>query len=236
MSLVVDVRDLERRAAAFGLLARGLSRMPEQLGEPGVFAALWNAVEALGDHDVLAELAHVEPALTAGRYQRETLDRLFALGRVAPYEASCSAASVGGHTARLADVSGFYRAFGFHVTGERPDHVTAELEFTCWLLALEAEARRSDDLAHAETCDRARSAFLRDHLGGWLDELADRIAEREPASPAGRLVRAAARLVDAEAARQGVEIVPVPVPRPWDLADEAADGTDTLPRCPGCEP
>jgi hypothetical protein len=241
-----DVRELERRAAAFGLFALGLSSAPERLAEPGVFAALWKAVEALADHDVLAELAHVEPALSTGRLDRAALDRIFALGRVAPYEASCSPASIGGHTAKLADVSGFYRAFGFHVTGERPDHVTAELEFTCWLLAAEAAARRAGDNDRAEVCDEARSAFVRDHLGGWLDELADQIAAREPTSPVGRLVRAAARFVEAEASRQGVEIVAVPVVRPWDdvdgptpgnaIPDGSGDvGGDELPRCPGCD-
>lgn len=240
-ALEADVRDLERRAAVFGLLALGLSSAPERLAEPGVFAALWKAVEALGDHDVLAELAHVEPAIGAGRLDREALDRIFALGRVAPYEASCSPASIGGHTAKLADASGFYRAFGFHVTGERPDHVTAELEFMCWLLATEAAARRAGDRDRAVVCDQARSSFVRDHLGGWLDELADQIAERDPTSPVLRLVRASARFVDAEAARQGVEIVAVPIPRQWNNLEGGPDGepdpagADALPRCPGCD-
>ena len=53
--------------------------------------------------------------------------RWFDLGRVAPYEGSNVATTVGGITPRLADVAGFYRAFGLTVIGDRPDHVVAQL-------------------------------------------------------------------------------------------------------------
>jgi TorA maturation chaperone TorD len=74
----------------------------------------------------------------------------------------------------LADISGFYQAFG--VTGseahpERPDHIVLELEFMATLIGLERGAAKLDS-AHAadreEVCHEAQIRFLKDHLGWWV--------------------------------------------------------------------
>jgi nitrate reductase assembly molybdenum cofactor insertion protein NarJ len=71
----------------------------------------------------------------------------------------------------LADIAGFYRAFGFQVGAavrERPDHLAAELEFM-YLLALK-EAYAAENLTHeqVEICLTAQRRFLEDHLGRWI--------------------------------------------------------------------
>jgi TorA maturation chaperone TorD len=79
---------------------------------------------------------------------------------------------------QLADVAGFYRAFGLEpcaAAPERPDHVTLELEFMALLLLKKRQALSQDGPAareRAETCDRAQGLFLRDHLAWWVPSFA----------------------------------------------------------------
>lgn len=71
----------------------------------------------------------------------------------------------------IADLCGFYRAFGFEPregSGEKADHLAAELEFAAMLFVMIARARdagRTDDL---EIATDGLAKFLVDHLGDWL--------------------------------------------------------------------
>lgn len=68
----------------------------------------------------------------------------------------------------LADVCGFYRAFGFDArpeTGEKPDHIVTELEFCGVLLAMTAGAA---DREHAQIAEDALADFADSHVGEWL--------------------------------------------------------------------
>jgi TorA maturation chaperone TorD len=97
-------------------------------------------------------------------------------------------------TFEMADVAGFYRAFGVEVEpgGERPDHVTAELEFMNLLAVKEAIALQEEgEGEHAQICRDASRAFLRDHLARWAPRLGDCLAAADihPVySTAGRLL------------------------------------------------
>lgn len=78
----------------------------------------------------------------------------------------------------LADIAGFYRAFGVEVEPgtERPDHIGAQLEFMHLLAVKEIVAEQaggSDE--QAQICRDAQRAFLRDHLGRWSGRLAARL-------------------------------------------------------------
>lgn len=77
---------------------------------------------------------------------------------------------------QMADVAGFYEAFGLtpsRARPDRPDHIVLELEFVSLLLTKKRLARvaRPDDLAaeeHLEVCDKARRDFVGEHLVGWV--------------------------------------------------------------------
>jgi len=72
---------------------------------------------------------------------------------------------------RLADASGFYRAFGLQVSnraGERLDHVTMQAEFLYVLLAKEAAALQERNQEAADICREARRKFFEEHVGWWL--------------------------------------------------------------------
>jgi nitrate reductase assembly molybdenum cofactor insertion protein NarJ len=79
----------------------------------------------------------------------------------------------------MADIAGFYRAFGFRVGGaqrERPDHLATELEFLYVLSLKEAYAAERGIDEHVEVCVEARRSFLRDHLGQWIGLFAQSVA------------------------------------------------------------
>jgi DMSO reductase family type II enzyme chaperone len=80
----------------------------------------------------------------------------------------------------LADIAGFYRAFGVEVTpgSERPDHIAAELEFMHLLAVKELVAGREGvSEERVQICRDAQRAFLRDHLARWSDKLDRRLEE-----------------------------------------------------------
>ncbi len=113
-------------------------------------------------------------------------------------------------TFEMADVAGFYKAFGVAVSegGERADHIAAELEFMHLLAVKESIALQEEGAGeHSEVCRDAARAFLRDHLARWAPRLGECLAEAggDPVySSAGRLlgdfIAFDAHLIDAEGA------------------------------------
>ena len=96
----------------------------------------------------------------------------------------------------LADIAGFYRAFGFAAaagTGEKSDHLVTELEFVALLLVLRAQAMAAEKPeAEAVTRD-ALAAFAADHLGDWLPAFCRQLREMAPSTHYRRLARLLAR-------------------------------------------
>lgn len=102
----------------------------------------------------------------------------------------------------LADLSGFYVAFGFphdNGGGVPPDHIATELSFISFLFAKEAHAHFLDNAEAVEICQQGRALFLREHLGTWIGSFAPTVAERAPDT-----FHAQAAVLAAEAVRNGV--------------------------------
>lgn len=125
----------------------------------------------------------------------------------------------------LADISGFYNAFGLTTSTahpERPDHIVQELEFMAFLLGFERQAADCDVKVRQlrlDVCRDAQTQFLREHLSWWAPALA-KLLSRENA---GGFYDAAgvflAALIPAERALLGVEPTeqhaePSPLERP----------------------
>lgn len=207
-AVAASPEELVQRAAVLALLARLLGRDPSWLLDGHSLDDLRGGLVALDDARALSALATLDPPR---RSDREALERgwvrWFDQGRVPPYECSNTVMSAGGHTAPLADIAGFYRAFGMRARGDRPDHVVAELEFAAHVTLAEALARtegRDDDAGIA--ADAART-FLRDHLGRWLDAWAARVTGIDPPVVWAPLAAVAAAVVGSEARRRNVVIV-----------------------------
>ncbi len=112
----------------------------------------------------------------------------------------------------LADLAGFYKAFGLTLDDERIhemlDHVAVELEFYALLLMKQEVLAAAGD---AEGCDivlDARSKFLTDHLGRFVAVIAAQPSVCADAAY-GRALAWCAELVDAECAALAVTPAPL---------------------------
>lgn len=86
-------------------------------------------------------------------------------------------------TQSLADINGFYRAFGLQVKAEeRADHVSVEAEFLSQVLLKQVLAQQNGQTENVEVCDQACRDFLKEHFHWWIPEFARRLAA-QPAAP-----------------------------------------------------
>lgn len=111
----------------------------------------------------------------------------------------------------LADISGFYRAFGFKAGGEiheRPDHIAVELEFMHVLALKEAYALQNGVTEHVEVCREAQGKFLADHLGKWIHLFAKSL-EHQGLQPYTRIAALAVEVVQQDARRLRVNLEPL---------------------------
>jgi len=138
---------------------------------------------------------------------------MFAAAGAPPYETEYGMAHVFMKVQTMADVAGFYRGFGLapaEDARERPDHLAAEIEFLHFLLLHEAMARTQGRQEEAKVSRRARTTFLREHLGAWGPAYLEKVAGTDPRSPAARIARIAARFLRAEAHRVRAAVTTAP--------------------------
>ena len=87
------------------------------------------------------------------------------------YEGQYGAAHVFQQVQDLADIQGFYRAFGLDISEEekeRCDHISVELEIMQFLLYKQAYAIENHGKEEAEICLDAQKKFLKEHAGKWI--------------------------------------------------------------------
>jgi TorA maturation chaperone TorD len=81
----------------------------------------------------------------------------------------------------LADIAGFYRAFGLELAeaaSEKVDYLVGELEFVAMLLVMLAKATEQDNAAEVTPITHnALSSFSSDHLGEWLPSFCERLSQ-----------------------------------------------------------
>ena len=173
------------RASLYRLLGHALSR-PEGLR----LDALADAADTLGR--ALAP-AVAEPLAQFAAAARETdvtavadeYGFLFDRGaRCPPYEGAWGdAPQLAGKPALLADIAGFYTAFGPQPGVGQPDvedHIAAECEFMSVLALKEAHALAEGDEDGLAVIGAAQSRFVGDHLGRWSASFADGLRDASP--------------------------------------------------------
>jgi DMSO reductase family type II enzyme chaperone len=192
--------------------------------------------------DILGELhaadfgvGGLRAALEAGHWDLPGLQaehrRTFGLVGSLCYETEIGLPHEFRQSQELADIAGFYRAFGFQVGGqvrERPDHLAVELEFMHVLALKEAYAFQIGLAEHVEIGRDAQGKFLTEHLGQWIGALAEALARSAGGGPYCELARCAAAFVLADAERLGAkpEVRQLDRARPTPLGPEMA--------CDGC--
>jgi TorA maturation chaperone TorD len=171
------------RAILYDVLAMSLSPptrvMLSRLEADGACETILDAAKALESPDGSAP---VSPAVDRffEALRGSTLDRLgesyqeifghTAHGQLPPYESEYGSGDVFRQAQELADIGGFYRAFGLEMSRsrhERNDHIAAECEFLSLLATKEAYDVVEGDLESCEAVRKAERLFLRDHAAGF---------------------------------------------------------------------
>ena len=80
-------------------------------------------------------------------------------------------------TQKLADLNGFYKAFGVEVESiERADHISTQTEFLSLLLLKELMASQNELCDEKEVCETAFTNFQNDHFLDWVVMYAENLA------------------------------------------------------------
>ncbi len=111
---------------------------------------------------------------------------------------------------RLANVRGFYRAFGVEVPPEaceRADHFGVEMEFLAVLTAREATAALAGDEEAAQVCTHALERFLGEHLGPVLPTFRRLLEKHVGAGFYVALARLAEAICTWDCARRNVAVL-----------------------------
>lgn len=107
----------------------------------------------------------------------------------------------------LADLGGFYRAFGLelaHSCDERHDHLSIELCFLGFLCVREAAAEERGASEVAAIVRDAQRRFLDEHVLRWARSFSTRTKEEDPDGFYGRAAVLLERFLEAERARFGL--------------------------------
>ncbi len=208
-------------------VALGLGFAPPERGEVRDRLASREGSEALAEAFAAAgmsELAGAARQLSARPPDTDTYRRLFghtARGAVPPYGAEYGSDTLFQQPQRLADLAGFYAAFGMRVDPvehERVDHVRCQLEFLAFLarkeayeiehqVAPEARQRTAEDDWRDEI-RKAERLFLREHLGRFAPAFGERLRREDPDGFYGVLGGLLRGFVEAECRRLGAAAGP----------------------------
>jgi TorA maturation chaperone TorD len=81
-------------------------------------------------------------------------------------------------TQKLADLNGFYKAFGMEVESiERADHISTQTEFLSFLLLKELLALTNELDEEKEICETAFIDFNQNHFSDWAKMFAGNLAK-----------------------------------------------------------
>jgi TorA maturation chaperone TorD len=173
--------------------------------------------EQLDLGEVLAELQK------PGADLREEYDRVFGLvlnRECPPHETEYHAsAATFFRSQQLADIAGFYRAFGIEparAAPERPDHLALELEFMAFLLlkkrlASAALAINPNGAEQAQICDEAAGVFFRDHIAWWAPSFATGLRRKAGSGFYAAVAQVLAAFLPVERDHWGVAAARVPL-------------------------
>ena len=181
-------------------MAQRLSRDPDILGlfDAGIGEALGLFVGSLLDTDDMRR----RYAALFGHAVR---------GACPLYEQEYGHGEIVQQASELADIAGFYRAFGLEPSEaamERIDHVSVECEFMGVLCAKEAFGLQSENAELSDTSNDGQRAFLRDHLAQWLPAFCSRVSKAESDGPYARAAALASAFLGAECRRFGITAGP----------------------------
>lgn len=180
MTASIDlISKLTSRATLYGFLAKSLGPPQVALSDSMFLENLFKSFETMDILAIEKEMSAVREELSREGIMVEILNneytRLFHRGACPPYETSYNPERSFSKTNDLADIAGFYMAFGIKHKDEAPDHIVSELEFMGLICLKEALAVANSMTDEAEICSEARRKFLSEHLGNWVSKYSTRM-------------------------------------------------------------
>ena len=150
--------------------------------------------ETLAPGEVAAHALDLAPLLSSLQASRNQLieeyDRVFGLlisEECPPYETEyCPQTFSVYRSHHLADIAGYYRAFGLEPSSQHPeraDCIVLELEFMAWLIGKTLYASQRGDSDHMRVCRDAQVSFVRDHLAWWTPAFALALRRKADGAP-----------------------------------------------------
>jgi TorA maturation chaperone TorD len=196
----------------------------------------WRWLQPGGDHAALSDL--IRELQAPPQALRSHFDQVFGLlvpRECPPYETEYYPGQEPfGRSQLMADVAGFYRAFGIEPASAfpaRPDHLALELEFMAFLLMKRRMAAPQSDAQADEqksVCERALREFCRDHLAWWVPAFAQALRKKSVTGYLCALGDVLSAWIPAECRRLKIDGLHMPVfPAPLD----AVEGESA---CAGC--
>ncbi len=205
---VREAEEVIRRGAIYGSLARAFGPVELYLKDGRALRELRTLIsqgsELTSAHLELPDAENVE-APELDNLAAERL-RLFEKGDCPPYEGSYRSEEDPLKDAIMADIAGFYRAFGLEPRNELPDHLVSELEFMGLLCLKESRAMLGPDHEAAEIARDAQRKFLRDHLGRWVERFQAAIRMKSRVSLYPRLADILVDFIESEMDLLGVSV------------------------------
>ncbi|HHT9131360.1 MAG TPA: TorD/DmsD family molecular chaperone [Candidatus Tripitaka californicus] len=170
------------RSSFYGILSRGFAYPTEEvLGEIKAGATsneLKGSAACLGEGllqsvEALCEAMEREIAPLGLREVEGGYNRIFSMGLLCPHhETFYTSAHVFMKSQDLADIQGFYNAFGFRLAEEQKelaDFIGTELEFMYVLCFKEYHAIKKGEKDKADLCREAQAKFVEGHIGTWTE-------------------------------------------------------------------
>ncbi len=202
------LQGLIERAALFRLLAHGfvypepgngallLSAMRNMAQHAGIGAADWSGLLAAWEESNDESLAQEYMRLFLGSAPCSLHETAYGDGQ-----------RIAGKPRELADIRGFYKAFGMTLSEQDPvpaDHLATELEFYSVLLLKQGYAMDEGWLEPLAVTEDAASKFMEQHLGRWLNAFVDGVRQQEATAPYRLLAEVTAAVIAEESKRLGV--------------------------------
>lgn len=206
-ALALSRAKLARMIAA--MLSEPNPQWLQRFYDPGLRGEMRSAAIVLGIDQGL--IAAIFDSLETGGANEEAYREL--MGHTVrsgcpPYELEYRSSEVFQQSQTLADISGFYRAFGFESNGpllERADHVVAQWEFLAVLAMMESTARTDEQIL---CCVNAQNLFLSEHAAGWMVAYFERIRRSDNSSFWAMVANAADALLQEWCVARGVSAGP----------------------------
>ena len=222
----MSVADALARGTIYRLCGAALAYPdPARLDEVARLARVAQDGAAPALRDQLIELASAAAAADAAGVAAEYVALFDGAVKCPPYEGAYGPPQMAGKAAQLADIAGFYAAFGLEAGGQPDveDHIATELEFLSALAVKQAWATAEQHEEHAEITRDASASFLKDHLGRWAPAFASTLESTTDLPYYRAVARLLAMWVGIEVAHLGVTAEPLSATTPDPEASEPFD-------------